>query len=89
MNTSMFTPSSLAKCLVAGVALLIVTQAQAYKRVYVHTDAEEDYLEQRSPDKPESYYFFKGIYFGGYIRDDSLKQVEVLNIEAPPEFLSR
>ncbi|MDA0348416.1 MAG: hypothetical protein O3C43_12080 [Verrucomicrobia bacterium] len=52
----------------------------SYKKVYVHTDASPEYLAQRSPDKPESYYFFEGMYFGGRINDKSLKKVEFIEI---------
>lgn len=53
--------------------LIFATQSQAYKRIYVHSDADDDYVAQRSPDRPESYYFFEGIHFGGYINDRSLR----------------
>lgn len=66
----------------AGVGLFtaIQTQAKSYQRIYVHTDATEDYLSRRSPGKSESYYFFQGIHFGGYIRDNSLRDVPFIEI---------
>jgi hypothetical protein len=70
----------LAAILGLGLGLLLISQVQAYKPVYIHTDADEDYLAQRSPDKPETYYFFKGLFFGGYIRDDSLTDVSFLEL---------
>ncbi|MCZ6673571.1 MAG: hypothetical protein O7C75_11615 [Verrucomicrobia bacterium] len=80
MKSQYFSLPSLAKSLLAAAALLVATQAYGYKRVYIHTDAEEDYLAQRSPDKPESYYFFKGVHFGGYIRDKGLKNTPFIDI---------
>jgi hypothetical protein len=66
--------------LLASTILISTVHAKSYKRIYVHTDATDDYLAQRSPDKPESYYFFKGIHFGGYVRDNSLRDVPFIDI---------
>lgn len=54
--------------------------SEAYTRVYIQSDADHQYLEQKASDKPESYYFFEGIYFGGYTRDDSLKNTAFIDI---------
>ena len=35
---------------------------------------------RRSSDRPESYYFFEGVYFGGYIRDNALKNTPFIDI---------
>ena len=65
----------------AALSMIVSTHLQAaYKRIYIHTDAEEEYLAQRSPDKPESYYFFEGIHFKGYRNDGSLRNTAFLDI---------
>jgi hypothetical protein len=51
-----------------------------YKKVYVHTDASDEYLAQRFAEKPESYYFLEGMFFGGRINDKSLKNVEFIDM---------
>ena len=53
---------------------------KTYKRIYVHTEASQEYLDQSSPDKPESYYFFQGLFFEGYINDRSLQNTEFIDI---------
>jgi hypothetical protein len=55
------------------ILLSTAIHTYAYKRIYVHSDADETYLASRSPDKPESYVFFEGVYFGGYVKDDMLR----------------
>ncbi len=69
-----FNPLSL-KTVLAGMFVILCLQlnAEAYKRIYVHSDADEDYIAQRSPDRPESYYFYEGIHFASYINDRSLR----------------
>jgi hypothetical protein len=69
-----------ASILIIVLSLPAVSLAYGYKRVYIHTDAEEEYLAQRAPDKPESYYFFKGVHFKGYIRDKGLKNTPFIDI---------
>lgn len=74
--------------LLTGTLAIVGLQfdAAAYKRIYIHGDADEDYLAQRSPDHPESYYFYEGIHFGGYINDPSLRDTafrEIVEAMAP------
>ena len=73
-------PFKLVASVSLGITLLLSSQTLAYKPVYIHSDADEDYLAQRSPDKRETYYFFVGLFFGGYIRDDSLTDVSFLQL---------
>ena len=65
---------------VIGLGLLTFNHSNGYKRIYIHSDAEEDYLAQRSSDRPESYYFFKGVHFGGYVNDASLRKTKFIDI---------
>ena len=75
------TPRIFAHFLFLALGLFLVSQSQAgYKPVYVHADADEDYLAQRDVNTPESYYFFQGLFFDGYIRDDSLTDVSFLEM---------
>ena len=53
---------------------------KTYKRIYVHTEASQEYLDQKPSDKPESYYFFQGLHFKGYINDKSLQDTEFIDI---------
>lgn len=64
-----------------ALACLFSSQAMAgFKRIYVHTDADESYLAQRDSSEQETYYFFEGLFFGGYIRDDSLTEVKFIDL---------
>ena len=75
------TPRTLAQLLCLSLGLFVASQSLAgFKRIYVHADADEDYLEQRDTNQRETYFFFEGIFFGGYIRDDSLTDVQFIDL---------
>ena len=72
------------KAILAGTVFLSFTLNlhgwKTYKRIYVHSEASPDYLDQRPPDKPESYVFLEGVFFKGFINDSSLQDTEFIDI---------
>jgi len=79
MNKSKMIRIALSGAAFMGLTL-VLNAWSSYKKVYVHSDASPEYLTQRSPEKPESYYFFEGMFFGGRIHDNSLRKVEFIDI---------
>ncbi len=53
---------------------------KSYKRIYVHSEASKEYLDQRPPHNPESYVFLEGVFFKGFINDSSLQNTEFIDI---------
>lgn len=76
--------SQAVKRTILAVLFMVFTQGiyawLGQKKVYVHSDASQEYIANRSAENPESYYFFEGMYFGGRIRDKSLRNTEFIEI---------
>lgn len=79
----MKTPAIIGVVLSTAALLLLTVTLKGWtgsKHIYVHCEASEEYQAQRSPDKPESYYFFQGNFFQGYKNDNSLLNTDFIEI---------
>ncbi|MEM9157689.1 MAG: hypothetical protein AAGB46_01470 [Verrucomicrobiota bacterium] len=80
-----------AGCLVVLSALSVTVDAKRKARVYVDSYATEEYVAKKDgAEGPvfETYHFFKGRYFGGFIADKSLDKVEFQDVvETLAEFM--